>query len=138
MTSPKEIFVRYTVNGKPWEQHIPQQVLLDPENSRAEEHKQMLINASKEYLAHCYGEGGTYEVLEYDIRVPLRDDPNGILVYDAEKKVFLLKVNVEQLQCIRAGLIELAERKHPTSDWQRARELYDKVTERYQKLLGIE
>lgn len=65
MTRPNGIYVHYnTPSGQKYYSHIDSQVLLDSENSRAEEHKQQLINASKEYLAHLYGEGGTYEVEE--------------------------------------------------------------------------
>lgn len=60
---------------------------------------------------------------------PLMLDDTRILAYDAGNDVFLLKLNTHQLICVRAALAELAERKHPTTDWQGARNLYDQITE---------
>lgn len=69
---------------------------------------------------------------------PLMLDDNRILAHDAEKDVYLLKVPLEQLQCIRAALIEMAIRKRPTTDWQLAQELFEKATKELHVLLGTE
>lgn len=74
----------------------------------------------------------------HDAIPPLMLDDSRIMAHDAEKDVYLLKVHLEQLQCIRAALIEMAIRKHPTTDWQQAQELFDKATKELHVLLGIE
>lgn len=72
-----------------------------------------------------------------ETQAPLREYPDRIVSYDAEKSVYLLKLRVEQLQCVRAGLIEMFTRQHPTTDWKGAGELYGKITKQIQMLLGV-
>ena len=73
-------------------------------------------------------------VRQANIEVPkdeaaLRVESGKVLACDSDKTEFLLKLNIHQFLCVRAGLIELAERKHPTTDWQGAKKLFDQITE---------
>lgn len=79
-------------------------------------------------------EGGVFGVQvhgSYPNRGAIKEVPS------QEDTIVQLKLSLEEIQCIRAALIELAERKHPTTDWQRAGELYEKITKKIQTLLGV-
>lgn len=64
---------------------------------------------------------------------PLMFDPNRVLAYDAVKDKYILKLDLDQLQCVRAGLVEMATRMHPTTDWKGADKLFHQITEEMPK-----
>lgn len=96
--------------------------------------REPIVYENDEWRHRSFAKGSTI----HEAVPPLMLDDSRIMAHDAEKDVYLLKVHLEQLQCIRAALIEMATRRHPTTDWQQAQELFDKATKELHVLLGIE
>lgn len=59
---------------------------------------------------------------------PLILDDKRILAYDEGHEVFILKLDLDKLQTVRSGLIELFTRQHPTTDWRGAGSLFHQLT----------
>lgn len=80
-----------------------------------------LNDASKDYLVYLLGPGDKFSV---------REEPTqSRIVTAAGDGSFNLRMTATQVLCVRSALIELAEKKHPTTDWPGARFLYDQITE---------
>ena len=65
--------------------------------------------------------------IQHDVVPPLMLDETHILAYDEEHEVFILKLGIDQMQCIRTALIEMFD-KRDTLNWKDAGKLFHQLT----------